>query len=111
MNKIGLLYLKGEYNLALENFQMSYRLMISEERIKDSAFVLHDIGYIYDMKKEFNVAYDWHCKALGIREIYYPENDVQIGISFYNIGWTLANIGDDERALVYHQKALHILRN
>jgi tetratricopeptide (TPR) repeat protein len=101
-------YVKGEYDLALENFQISYELMISGERLKDSAFVLHNIGYVYDMKKEFNEAYDNHRKALEIRQIYYPENDVYIGISFYNIGRTLVNMGDDDQALIYHKKALNI---
>ncbi|CAF4104099.1 unnamed protein product, partial [Rotaria sordida] len=101
-------YLKGEYDLALEKSQISYQLMISEERFKDSAFILHDIGYIYDMKKEFNEALNSHKQALEIRQIYYPESDVYIGISLYNIGRTLVNIGDNDQALIYHQKALDI---
>ncbi|CAF1455542.1 unnamed protein product, partial [Didymodactylos carnosus] len=101
-------YLKGEYELALENLQIAYELMITEERLKDSAFVLHDIGYVYDMKKEFNEALDSHRKALNIRQTHYSAKDVQIGVSLYNIGRTLVNMDDDSEGLIYHQKALNI---
>lgn len=101
-------YLKGEYDLALDNYQISYELMISDERIKDSAFVLHGIGYVYDMKKDFQKAYGNHNEVLKIRQMYYPENDVYIGISLYNIGRTLVNMDDNNQALIYHKKALDI---
>ncbi|CAF1327420.1 unnamed protein product [Adineta ricciae] len=101
-------YLKGEYDLALENFQISYELMISDERIKDTAFLLHDIGYVYDMKKDYKEAYDYHMRALEIRQIYSSEDDIQIGISLYNIGRTLVTMNNHDQALIYHQKALNI---
>ncbi|CAF3670303.1 unnamed protein product [Rotaria sordida] len=104
-------YKKGEYELALENFQIAYELMIGDGRIQDSALVLHDIGYVYDRKKEFNDALDSHRKALEIRQTYCPTNDARIGISLYNIGRTLVNIDDNSQALIYHQKALEIFEN
>ncbi|CAF3146699.1 unnamed protein product [Rotaria sp. Silwood2] len=104
-------YEKGEYSLALDNFQIAYELMISDGRIQDSALVLHDIGYVYNMKKEFNDALDSHRKALEIMQTHYPANDVLIGISLYNIGRTLVNMDDHSQALSYHQNALAIFEH
>lgn len=103
-----LYYQKGDYALALDYFQIAYELMLSEERIQDSTFVLHDIGYVYDMKKEVKDALDSHQKALQIRQIYCPPNDILIGISLYNIGRTLVNMNDYSEALISHQQALKI---
>ena len=101
-------YQKGEYELALENFQISLELMRSDERFKDSAFVLHDIGCVYDMTKEFEEALDRHREALEIRETYYSPDDVYVGYSLYNIGRTLVSMGDNDQALTYHERALKI---
>ncbi|CAF3799536.1 unnamed protein product [Rotaria sp. Silwood1] len=102
---------KGEYALALDNFQIAYELMISDGRIQDSALVLHDLGYVYDMKKEFNNALDSHKKALEITQTYCQANDFRIGISLYNIGRTLVNMDDHNQALIYHQNALAIFEH
>lgn len=108
----GIIYhMRGEYQLALDSLQIAYELMISDDRVPDSTAVLHDIGYVYDMTKEFNDALDNHRKALEIREIYYPNNDIRIGISLYNIGRTLVNMRDDREALTYHQRALAIFED
>ena len=92
-------YKKGDYDSALEHYQLSYQLMISDERIRDSAFILHDIGYVYDMKKELKQALDCHRQALEIRQTHYPDNDSHIGISLYNIGRTLVTMDDHDQAL------------
>ncbi|CAM4884716.1 unnamed protein product [Rotaria socialis] len=102
---------KGEYELALTDFQIAYELMLSDGRIQDSTLVLHDIGYVYDMKKEFDDALESHRKALEIRQDHLQANDVLIGISLYNIGRTLVSMGDDSQALSYHQNALMIFEH
>ena len=101
-------YQKDEYKLALENFQISLELMRSDERLKDSAFVLHDIGYVYNMTKEFKQAFDCHHEALEIRQTYYSADDVHVGNSLYNVGRTLVNMGDNDQALIYHEGTLKI---
>lgn len=101
-------YQKGDYDLALESVQISLELMRSDERFKDSAFVLHDVGDAYNMRKEFKLAFDCHHEALKIRQTYYPADNLYIGDSLYNIGRTLVNMGDHDQALTYHQRALQI---
>ena len=101
-------YKKGEYALALENFQIAYELMVTDERIRDSASILHQIGNVYDMTKEFDKALENHRQALKIRQTFCPGNDVRLGISLYSIGRTLVNMHRNCEALDYHQQALSI---
>ncbi|CAF1080959.1 unnamed protein product [Didymodactylos carnosus] len=101
-------YKRGNYDEALDYFFISYELMIKKEqlpRMKDTSLILQYIGSIYGVKRNLSEALKYHRKALAIQEEYFSPDNVEIGISYYNIGRTLHMSGDYDEALTFHQKA------
>ncbi|CAF1096551.1 unnamed protein product [Didymodactylos carnosus] len=100
-------YNRGDYDLALEHFQISYELMMSEEppRRIDSATILHSIAYIFNQKNDLFEALVYQQKALDIHLECLVPDDIRLGISYYNVSLALKNINQFDKALSYYQQA------
>ena len=55
-------------------------------RMKDSAYVLNNIGNILSDQGKYAEALDYHQRSLQMREKYYPSGHVDIAASLNNIG-------------------------
>ncbi|CAF3626311.1 unnamed protein product [Rotaria sp. Silwood1] len=77
-------------------------------RIKDSAYVLNNIGAVLKSEGKYGEALDFYQRALIIREKYYPTGHLDTSASINNIGRVFEAQGKYDEALDFYQRALII---
>lgn len=104
------LHAKGEWSEARTYYDRSYnRMMIAEPpRVKDSAWVLNNIGNLLRDQKKYDAAFNFHQQALEIRKEYCPADHVDTATSLQNIGNVLRDQRKWDEALSFYQQALEI---
>lgn len=93
-----------------EHYRLSDYLQLSEQKEKTaSAGLLNDIGYVVSKYfAEYNIALEYHSKALAIRESIFGMERSDTAQSYNNIGLVYFIQGDYIKALEYYSKALTI---
>ena len=70
------LYFKGQWEEARKHYdRVSSQMMNAQPtRTKDLAHVIDNIGVILDTQEKYAEAFEYHQRALEIKEKYYPSN-------------------------------------
>jgi len=98
--------LRGNYSLALENFQQSLEIAL---RINDKIQIsksYNNIGLIYDFYEDYQKELEYYQKSLRIDKKI--GNRRGISISYSNIGLVYKTLKDYSKALEYLHKSLQI---
>jgi tetratricopeptide (TPR) repeat protein len=95
---------------ARELYDQAYDRMMHENppRIKDSAYVLNNIGNILEIQAKYDQSRQFYQRALKIRETYCPIDHPDIAISLKSIGSLLYKRQKYNEALDFFQRALKI---
>ncbi|CAF1009310.1 unnamed protein product [Adineta steineri] len=110
-NNIGNVYRrKGETNLALQNYEESYRIRqkILPKNHPKIAASLHNIGLIYKAKGEYDRALDLYQQALAIYDKNYPGDHIHKVYTIEAIGWIYQSKEDLDTALIWLNRAFDI---
>ena len=93
-----------------EHYRLSDYLQLSEPKEETAlAGLLNDIGYVVSKYfAEYNIALEYHSKALAIREMIFGMEHSDTAQSYNNIGLVYFIQGDYIKALEYYSKALVI---
>ncbi|CAF1106315.1 unnamed protein product [Adineta steineri] len=98
---------KGETNLALQNYEESYRIRQKVLPKDDSriAASLHNIGLIYKAKGEYDRALDLYQQALAIHDKNYPGDHIHKEYTIECIGLVYSSKDDLDTALIWLNRA------
>ena len=99
----------NELDKAIANFKTSYE---KSKNISDSTYIhvaLHEIGNIYSMQGEYNLAVDYHKQALVIREKMY--DPAYLMYSYNDIALDYMYLDSTDTALKYYLKAEQMAKN
>ncbi|CAF4437395.1 unnamed protein product, partial [Rotaria magnacalcarata] len=110
-NDMGLAYHNmGEYSKALKYHEKSLKIKeISLPPTRPSlATSYHSIGIVYDRMGEYSKALEYYEKSHKIREKAQPANHPDFAATYSDVHRLM---GDCERALAFHHKALNIQEN
>jgi len=77
---------------------------------EETAFAYNQLGAVYGMRGEYEVAREFHQCALGIRLQLGQTHEQELAQSYENIGTALSYLGKLDEAESYYQKALEIQR-
>ncbi|CAF1038058.1 unnamed protein product [Adineta steineri] len=108
-SNIGAVYSsKGEKNLALQNYEESYRIRqkVLPKNHPKIAGSLHNIGNIYRAKGEYDRALDLYQQALAIYNKNYPGNHIHKAYTIECIGLVYESKEDLDTALSWLNRAL-----
>jgi tetratricopeptide (TPR) repeat protein len=97
------------YNNCIENLKQAQKiyLKVLGEEHPDTAMSYNDIGFVYNLKDEYNQALEYYIKALNIREKILGKHQ-DTALSYNNIGSIYNAKSEYDKALEYHFKALEI---
>ena len=76
----------------------------------DTASSYNNIGKVYYNKGEFNMALEYHFKAMNIKESLLTPDHTSIATSYNNIGIVYSELSEYDKALEYFFKALDIVK-
>lgn len=94
-----------KYNEAEINFTKALSFLDDDDLIS-YAVILNNLGIVAKEKQEYDKAFDYHQRALSIREE--AENQLGMAQSYNNIAATYFASGDKNKAGIYFNKALEI---
>lgn len=108
LDSLGQIYWKkAAYYKAMSVYKKALPLAEQIKNQKLQARILNYLGVIAENKGDMNQSFQYHFKALKIRE---KVNDNLIIQSYVNIGITYNTSGETKKALEYYFKALEINR-
>jgi tetratricopeptide (TPR) repeat protein len=105
-----LMLVLGKYELA-EN---TYKMLLSERETqkcddKDGlAFIHHQLGAIYDAKKDVERSLSHYQRSLDLRLSFLPPDSSLLAAAYNNIGVILLEQGNFDEALTHFQRVLEI---
>ena len=97
---------RGNYTIALENYQKTLKLTEEINDIKQSSLIYINMGNLFYKQSNYPKAYDYYQKALKINEDLGIKE--KIAFCLNNIGSLLIEQGEYQKALEYLQNALQI---
>ncbi|CAF1480755.1 unnamed protein product [Didymodactylos carnosus] len=97
-------YLRSEYEQALDNYNVSFALMISTipERSRSSAIVLNNIGCVMEANGQPQAALQYYERALEIRKDLSEPNDLDTAATLNNVGNIYYKDDNLKTALTYY---------
>ena len=97
-------YLKGEYDLALENAHQALDIHLLKENYNSISRDYNDLGKFYKAKKEYQKAFEYYGKALKIR----LDNDFYTAVvtTLTEIGTLHLELENTQEAITFLQKAI-----
>lgn len=102
MQGIGYMEL-GYLDKALEHFHVALMLHEQGNRARSIASTAHNIGNIYVVKGQFELALSWYQRALALREFASRELLARL---LNSIGYAYYNLGNHSEALKYYTQCL-----
>ncbi len=100
-------YLKGNYELALKNYEKSMDIYQKLNYQKGVATNLNNIGNIYEYQGKYSLSLDYYQKSLQIKE---GLKDFKgMAGTFNNIANVYKNQNNEVLALSYYQKSLELM--
>ncbi len=100
---------KGNYSQAIENYRTSIAIYQSREDHRGIGRCLSNIGIVYDYYEEdAPKAIELYNEAL--KHLRIAEDSIAIAVVLGNIGAVYELINEDDSALVYNEKAMHVLQ-
>lgn len=107
--RMGRLYRqRGDYDRALEHFQMAFDLFEAAGDRRGVAGALDDMGSIHWLRGDYHLALERHRKALGIRRALGDKRS--IALSLANIGRVHHDSGSFKAAVEQFREALELRR-
>ena len=102
-----LLIKMNELDRAIDIFQMLLdKVDVSNKA--ESAFLHHQLGYIFKQKDQLQIAFEHYQQALQIHRTYMSDTDSPLSSLYSNIGTILKKLGDANGALKYYELVLKI---
>ncbi|CAF2883632.1 unnamed protein product [Rotaria sp. Silwood2] len=95
----------------LEKAEAIYELLCeltSENDKKTVAWIRNQSGYIKYKQEQYSEAQAFYKDAREIQEKMRPSTDIDLAVTYSNMGLLYTNLNDTSNALLYHQKALEI---
>ncbi|CAF1511238.1 unnamed protein product [Rotaria sp. Silwood1] len=95
----------------LEKAEAFYELLresTSENDKKEFAWIHNQLGYIKYKQGNYSDAEPFYTKACEIQEKMRPSTDLDLAVTYSNMGLLYTSLNDTSKALLYHQKALEI---
>jgi tetratricopeptide (TPR) repeat protein len=96
-----------EYN-QVENIYIHIYGQINEKHREERAFLLHELGYIYELKNDLLRSISHYQQAIEIYLHYLPPDHPTLFSAYTNLGSVLRKNGDLNGALIQYQNAVKI---
>ncbi|CAF0789727.1 unnamed protein product [Rotaria sordida] len=84
------------------------RELTPENDKKIFAWIRNQLGYIKYKQGYYTKAQEFYKDAREIQEKMRPSTDIDLAVTYSNMGLLYTNLNDSSNALLYHQKALEI---
>ena len=101
-----ILYLKGDFNGAFDNYHKALSLLEKLNDKKGIAAIYNNMGMIYKSKGSITKALEYFKKSLKMDE--QLKDQKSIAGSYNNIGTIYTHIGNYEKAIEYFEKSVEI---
>ncbi|WP_438423358.1 CHAT domain-containing protein [Aquimarina macrocephali] len=113
LNKGILLHDQGEYEKALQYFNMSLNMTLElfEVKHRDMATAYRNIGSVFFSKGEDQKALEYYIKSSQISKALYGENHYDIGTLYGYMGDLYGRKKENENALKYYKKSLDVYKS